>query len=56
MKGNAGTLGIERIANKATYIEKKLKENNFTDIQEDLDELREAYLEFQENYQNILEN
>lgn len=56
LKGNAGTLGIERIANKATYIEKKLKENNFTDIQEDLDELREAYLEFQENYQNILEN
>ncbi len=56
LKGNAGTLGIERIANKATFIEKKLKEHNFTNIQEDLDELREAYLEFQENYQNILEN
>ena len=56
LKGNAGTLGIERIANKATDIEKKLKENNFTDIKKDLDDLKEAFTEFQENYQNILEN
>ncbi len=56
LKGNAGTLGIERVANKATSIEKKLKEHNFTGIKKDLEQLREAYKEFQDNYQKILEN
>lgn len=56
LKGSAGTLGVERLANTATVIEKKLKEHNFADIENDLKLLRIAYEEFQEHYQNILEN
>ncbi|MEL7147330.1 MAG: response regulator [Bacteroidota bacterium] len=55
LKGNAGTLGVERLANTATIIEKKLKEHNFVEIENDLLMLRKAYEEFQEHYQNILE-
>ena len=56
LKGNAGTLGVEKLANTATIIEKKLKEHNFVDIGNDLQLLQSAYEEFQEHYHNILEN
>jgi len=56
LKGNAGTLGVERLANKATIIEKKLKEHNFADLEDDLQGLQKAYEEFQEHYHNLLEN
>ena len=55
LKGNAGTLGVERLANTATVIEKKLKEHNFVELGNDLLLLQKAYEEFQEHYQNILE-
>ena len=54
LKGNAGTLGIERLSKKAEFIEKKLKANNFGELDVDVKELDGAFLEFQESYRNLI--
>ncbi|MDW3194419.1 MAG: PAS domain S-box protein [Cytophagales bacterium] len=54
LKGNAGTLGIEKLSRIAEYIEKKIKENNFDHLEKDLDDLNQSFLEFQDSYRNLL--
>lgn len=54
LKGNAGTLGIEKVSRQAEFIEKKIKENNFDQLEQDLNELNQSFLEFQESYRNLL--
>ncbi|MGI9545232.1 MAG: PAS domain S-box protein, partial [Cyclobacteriaceae bacterium] len=54
LKGNAGTLGIEKVASNARSIEANLKEANYDNIEEDLRKLNEVFIEFQNNYSNIL--
>ena len=54
LKGNAGTLGIEKVSKEAEKIEKKIKANNFDKISDDLACLEETFHEFQENYQNLI--
>ena len=54
LKGNAGTLGVEKVSRQAEYIEKKLKENNFDQLEQDLNDLNQLFLEFQESYRNLL--
>ncbi len=54
LKGNAGTLGIEKVSKKAEFIEKKIKANNFENIKQDLASLEKTFHEFQENYQDLI--
>ena len=50
LKGNAGTLGIQRVAEHAAKAEKKLKEKNIDELSEDLLLLRDSFLEFQQTF------
>jgi HPt (histidine-containing phosphotransfer) domain-containing protein len=54
LKGNAGTLGIERMAHQAKLAEQKLKNNIHTDIHGDLDCLQKLFTEFQNNYKHFI--
>jgi HPt (histidine-containing phosphotransfer) domain-containing protein len=54
LKGNAGTLGIERIAYQAKLAEQKLKNNLYTAITSDLDHLQKLFTEFQNNYKRFI--
>ncbi len=56
LKGNAGTLGIERLSKQAAVIEKKLKENKFGRLRNELTKLKKSFKEFKESYRNILKN
>ena len=56
LKGNAGTLGIERLSKQAATIEKRLKENKFDKLKSDLRHLKKSFQEFMDSYQNILKN
>ncbi len=54
LKGNAGTLGIEKLSRQATIIEKMLKKNNFADLISEVKQLKNGLSEFKESSQNIL--
>ncbi|BDD10384.1 hypothetical protein FUAX_28160 [Fulvitalea axinellae] len=54
LKGNAGTLGIDRVTRWARDIEANLKAGNDTNLKCDLDHLWDAYLEFKKNYLRII--
>ncbi len=54
LKGNAGTLGIEKVAEQARITEGKLKKNELTDLETDLNVLQQKFLEFQNNYRKII--
>ena len=54
LKGSAGTLGVEKLAQKAKDIEADLRENKHDEVSKDLLELNKIFKEFQENYHNIL--
>lgn len=54
LKGNAGTLGAERIAERARLAEAKLKQNLFTDLETDLQILEQEFAEFQNHYPKFL--
>lgn len=54
LKGNAGTLGVEKVSKQASFIEKRLKANNFEDIDMHLKKLNVLFEEFRENSRNIL--
>ena len=53
LKGNAGTLGVEIMAKCAAGMEKKLKENIFEGIDEDLIHLRRCFEDFRINRKNL---
>ena len=54
LKGNAGTLGVEKVAAMAKKIESDLKKENYGQAEDDLAELRNFFTEFQDNYLEIL--
>lgn len=56
LKGNAGTLGAEKLANLATIVEKRLKENNFDKMDKFLNQLKAGLSQFKDTYKNILKN
>ena len=56
LKGNASTLGVERVAQWAKTIEGTLKEKNYTGLSEDLLILRASFLEFQQTFRQTYKN
>ncbi len=54
LKGNAGTLGVEKLSNQAALIEKRLKENTFEGLKDELVKLNFFFKEFKESSKNIL--
>ncbi|WP_462248131.1 PAS domain S-box protein [Ekhidna sp.] len=54
LKGNAGTLGIEKLSKQAANIEKRLKENKFEGLESQVQHLRTLFQEFKESSQNLL--
>ena len=56
LKGNAGTLGVEKLADIAATVEKRLKENNFEELDKFLKQLKSGLNQFKETYKNILKD
>ena len=54
IKGSAGTLGIEKLANAALEIEAKMKEQDYSNVAKGLSELNNNFVEFKENFTNII--
>ncbi len=54
IKGNAGTLGVEKFSKQAENIEKKLKNEDYETIEQDLNFLNLTFFEFENKYQNII--
>ncbi len=54
LKGNAGTLGIEKVAEWARITESKLKNNHLTDLETDLGHLQKELYEFQNSYRKLI--
>lgn len=54
LKGNAGTLGIDKVAGLSASIEAKLKKGSYDGLSDDLRSLQTAFEEFQEHYSNII--
>ena len=50
LKGNAGTLGVQRVAHWAKEIESNLKEKKYERLSEDLLILRASFTEFQQTF------
>ncbi len=55
LKGSAGTLGIEKLANHVIKLELQLKTADTTNLKPQLDSIQECFIEFKENYKNILQ-
>lgn len=55
LKGSAGTLGIEKLANHVIKLELQLKTADRTNLKAQLDTIQESFIEFKENYKNILQ-
>ncbi len=56
LKGNAGTLGVERLSKQAAIVEKRIKENKFGKVKPELNKLEKSLKEFKESYRNLLKN
>lgn len=58
LKGNAGTLGVEKVSNLTLKIEAKLKKEKkiYQGLKEELDELKMKYEEFKNYYPTFLNN
>lgn len=54
MKGNAGTLGIEKLANFAKLLENKLKQGDFENLLRDFKALEKVFIEFHQSYKQYL--
>lgn len=54
IKGNAGTLGVEKLADNAAQIEKRLKNDNYDDLEMWLSSLKRDFKEFEKNYKKLL--
>ena len=54
LKGNAGTLGVEKLSKQAAFIEKRLKENKFEGLEGEVQKLKMLFQEFKESSQNLL--
>jgi hypothetical protein len=56
LKGNAGTLGIERVSKYAKNVENTLKQNKFEKLQREMKKLRQSFEEFKRSYKNLINN
>lgn len=56
LKGNAGTLGIEKLSNVAMLVEKSIKENKFDDLESLMPLLQQSLAEFKESHHNLINN
>ncbi|MGL1885208.1 MAG: PAS domain S-box protein [Reichenbachiella sp.] len=56
LKGSSGTLGIELLEEKVIKLELQLKTSDTSGLKKQLDSILESYIEFQENYKNIIQN
>jgi len=54
IKGSAGTLGIQRVANLAQKLERELKTDFPKTAAQDLERLQNFFQEFRDNYQRLL--
>jgi len=54
LKGNAGTLGIERLYKFSAQIESNIKRKEYSNLEKDLKLLNAAFAEFREKYKSIL--
>ncbi|MDW7693429.1 PAS domain S-box protein [Flammeovirgaceae bacterium SG7u.111] len=54
LKGNASTLGVEKVANMAAFVEGKLKAGEYVDLVQYHKKLTENFTEFKKVYKNIL--
>ena len=54
LKGNAGTLGIEKLSKSAADMEKSIKENKFEQLPNQLTSLLANLTEFKESYHNFI--
>lgn len=54
LKGNSGTLGLEKIAKQSAHIESNLKNNKFEDLEVELLKLKSYFEEFQIFYKQHL--
>jgi PAS domain S-box-containing protein len=54
LKGSAGTLGIEKVAQISQEIEAKMKKQDFSNVKKGLSELTNNFAEFKENFTNII--
>ncbi|MFT6868430.1 MAG: PAS domain S-box-containing protein [Cyclobacteriaceae bacterium] len=54
LKGNAGTLGIEKLSKSATNMEKSIKENKFESLHDQFNNLLINLSEFKESYDNFI--
>ena len=56
LKGNAGTLGVEKLSKQASLVEKRIKENKVNSLRKELQTLESRLTEFKENYHNLLKD
>jgi PAS domain S-box-containing protein len=54
LKGNAGTLGVEKLSKQAELIEKNIKNENYKTLEEDLKLLNLTFEEFKNKFNQIL--
>lgn len=54
LKGNAGSVGADKLSACAKQLETRIKENNFENWQQHFQELEDFFLEFRINYRNLL--
>ena len=54
LKGTAGTLGITHVASGATAIEARLKKKDYSKLKADFSDLSNRFVEFQQNFTNII--
>jgi PAS domain S-box-containing protein len=54
LKGNAGTLGVERLAEQVRRAEARLKEQDHSQIADDLALIKVYFAQYQENYASVL--
>ncbi|MCG8475547.1 MAG: ATP-binding protein, partial [Cytophagales bacterium] len=56
LKGNSGTLGIQKVHEWAKHIENKLKADRITELEDDFLRLEEAFGNFKDNFSEILKS
>jgi len=54
IKGNAGTLGVEKLSQQAEFIEKNLKNEDYETLEQDLNFLNLTYQEFEKKYTDLI--
>jgi PAS domain S-box-containing protein len=56
LKGSSGTLGIEKLEGLTISLERQLKNEDLTELKEQLIAIEASFKEFKNNYKNILKN